>query len=67
MSRKRSVRRKLFAALAVVAGLVLLAFEFGGERAASGTQVERWFWALVALGLIGLGVAELLAPTGEQG
>jgi formate-dependent nitrite reductase membrane component NrfD len=61
MSRKRSVRRKVFGVLAVVAGLVLLAFELGRPTAA-GSAVERWFWIAVGLGVFGLGLVELLSP-----
>ena len=55
---KRPFRKKLFAGLAVAAGVVLLAFE--STRPAD-TSVERWFWIAVAIGLIGLGVAELIS------
>jgi hypothetical protein len=61
MPTKRPVRKKLFAGLAVLAGAVLLAFETAGPGAGSGG--ERWFWIAVAVGLIGLGVAELMASS----
>lgn len=61
---KRPFRKKLFAGLAVAAGVVLLAFET--TRPAE-TSTERWFWIAVAVGLIGLGVAELVSPRARSG
>ena len=60
MSRKRAGGRKVFGVLAVVAGLVLLAFEVGRPQAAS--AVERWFWIAVGFAVFGLGLIELLSP-----
>ena len=63
----RPFRKKLFAGLAVAAGVVLLAFE--STRPAD-TPIERWFWIAVAMGLIGLGVAEMMssrAPRDSNG
>ena len=65
MSAKRPKRRKLFGGLAVVAGVVLIAFEFGRPEV-SGSATERWFWSIVAAGLIVLGAAELASPREEQ-
>lgn len=61
MPTKRPFRKKLFAGLAVLAGVVLLAFETLGRGATS--AAERWFWIAVAVGLIGLGIAELVSSS----
>ena len=61
MPTRRPFRKKLFAGLAVLAGIVLLAFEMFGRGAASAG--EGWFWIAVAVGLIGLGLAELASSS----
>lgn len=61
MPTKRPFRKKLFAGLAILAGAVLLALETLGTGAASAG--ERWFWIAVAVGLIGLGIAELVSSS----
>jgi hypothetical protein len=59
MAKKRPFRKKLLAGLAVLAGTVLLAFETaGGGSTPAG---ERWFWIAVGVGLVGLGIAELVS------
>ena len=60
---KRRPRRKIFAALAVASGLALIVLEI--IRAPDTTAAERWFWWVVGLLLVGLGVAELRLP-GDQ-
>ena len=57
------MRKKLFPGLAILAGTVLLAFEALGRGEASAR--ERWFWIAVAVGLIGLGIAELASSSAE--
>ena len=67
MSRsRRPLRRKLFGGFAIAAGLVLIAFEFG-RPGTSVLQVERWFWGLVGLAVVGLGAMELLWPPSGEG
>ena len=51
MSEKRTVRRRVFAGVGVLAGLVLVGFEMSGATGANG--VERWFWLAVGLLLSG--------------
>ena len=58
--QKRPLRRKLFASLAVTAGFVLIGLELAG--AGDFSTGERWFWAIVGVLLIALGVAELMSP-----
>jgi hypothetical protein len=55
--RSRGPRRKLLAALATLSGIVMLALEFIRPHGSAG---ERWFWLVVGVLLIALGVAELL-------
>jgi hypothetical protein len=55
---KRPVRRKVFAAVGLVAGLAMLGLEV--LRPPEGTtSVEWWFWRVVAVLLVVLAVAEL--------
>jgi hypothetical protein len=58
-SNKRPVRRRLFAALAVISGVVLVAFELLKPPPGT-TGAERWFWLVVGVLLVGLGTAELM-------
>jgi hypothetical protein len=51
-------RRKLFAWLAVGAGVVLALFEWGPALRGNGEDV---FWLVVAVVLVGFGLAEALA------
>jgi hypothetical protein len=59
MTDKRPLRRKIFAGIGVLAGLVLLGFEIA--RPLSATALERGFWLLVGVLLIALGLAELMS------
>ena len=63
MIDKPKPRKTLFAAIAVVAGLLLVGSELVGRPGASAG--ERWFWAIVGVLLIVLGLAEL-AGWGRQ-
>jgi hypothetical protein len=55
---KRPVRRKVFAAVGLVAGLAMLGLEV--LRPPEGTTgLEWWFWRVVAVLLVILAVAEL--------
>ena len=65
MSGKKAFRRKLFAGLAVVAGVALLAFEFARPEV-SVTRGERWFWVVVGAALVVLGAMELAGPSRER-
>ena len=67
MQAKRPFRKKLFAGLAVAAGVVLLAFEVARPAATSSSAAEQWFWLVVALALIGVGAAELTSPSAPPG
>lgn len=67
MHAKRPFRKKLFAGLAVAAGGVLLAFEMARPGATSSSAAEQWFWVAVAVGLIGLGAAELASSPAPPG
>ena len=58
MESKKRPRKKLFAALAVTAGVVLAVFEYKPALAGSGEDV---FWAFVAVLLIAFGLAESFA------
>lgn len=61
MNEKRTARRKVFAAIAVAAGIALLALELANPPRGT-TTGERWFWFIVGALLVGLGVAELRSP-----
>ena len=67
MIEHRPRRRKtLFATIAVVAGIVLVGLEL--VRPPEGTSTgERWFWLVVGVGLVGLGLAELTGSGGRDG
>ena len=55
---KRRIPRKLLAALAVTAGVVLGVFELQSALAGS---AESWFWVFIAAVLILFGLAEAFA------
>ena len=57
MLEKPRPRKTLFAAVAVASGVLLVGFEAAGKG--GGSAGERWFWAVVGLLLIVLGLAEL--------
>ena len=52
-------RRRVFAALAALSGVALLAFELFKPPPGT-TSAERWFWLAVGVLLIGLAMAELM-------
>ena len=52
-------RRRVFAALAALSGVALLAFELLKPPPGT-TSAERWFWLVVGVLLIGLATAELM-------
>jgi len=60
MTEKRPLRRRIFAAIAVMAGLALLALELINVQGT--TSGERWFWFVVGVLLVGLGIVELKSP-----
>ena len=55
---KRPAKRKAFAAIAVIAGAALVVLEL--LRPGATSAGERWFWLIVGLALVGLGVMGLL-------
>ena len=63
MIEKPRPRKTVFAAICLVAGLLLIGSELAGRQGA--TAGERWFWAVVGVLLIVLGAAEL-AGWGRQ-
>ena len=64
LNEKRPARRRAFAAVAVIAGLGLIALELIRPQAA--TAGERWFWLIVGVLLVGLGLAGV-TDRGEEG
>ena len=59
-------RRRVFAALAALSGAALLAFEL--RKSPAGTTVgERWFWLVVGVAVLGMGIAELMRPDAPKG
>lgn len=58
--------RKLVAGFSVVAGVLLIAFELM-QYAVSEEPLVSWFWILIALLAIALGIAEFRArPSDDQ-
>jgi hypothetical protein len=57
MEPKRPIRRRVFAAFAILSGVVLLVFELPKPAE---TPAERWFWLAVGVLVVVLGVAELM-------
>ena len=58
LNEKRPGKRRAFAVIAMIAGFVLLALELMRPHAA--TAGERWFWLLVGVLLVGLGLAGVM-------
>ena len=59
-----SRRGKLFATLAVAAGLALVALEI--INAGKSSTGERWFWFAVGALLVGLGVSQWMSLRGPR-
>lgn len=57
--------RKAFALIAVIAGVALLALEV--LRPSSSPMAERWFWIVVGILLVGLGVAGVMERADPDG
>ena len=62
---KRPPRKTFFAAIAVVAGLALVGLELA--RPGGTSAGERWFWLVVGVLLVALGLAELMSGRGGGG
>ena len=58
LEEKRPAKRKAFALIAMIAGLGLIALELLRPQAA--TTGERWFWLIVGVLLVGLGLAGVM-------
>ena len=62
---KRPVRRKVFAAIALIAGLAMLGLELVRPPLGT-TAVEAWFWRVVGVLLVTLAVAELTSGRDKE-
>jgi hypothetical protein len=59
-----ATRRRVFAAIGLIAGVALLVLEV--VRPLSSSSGERWFWLFVGVMLIGVSVAQLREPGGPS-
>jgi hypothetical protein len=62
---KPPVRRKVFAAIGLVAGLAMLGLEVVRPPAGT-TSIEWWFWRAVGVLLIVISVAELTSRAKKE-